>query len=172
MFYTLEKLKQNLCRYGTFMSSYYAVVDFLRRRVFSCARKYRSGERYVIEQRRKPRRKHRFDGQIYILQDGFTASSASFVSTYLDQNANAIVIGTESGGGAAGNNGLFYATSRLPNSGIKVRLPQYWLNYHLKPDRGRGVVPDFPVQYTIDDIMAHRDLEMRVVRSFIKRNKS
>ncbi len=172
VFYTLEKQRQKLCRYGTFMSNYYAFADFIRRRVFSCAKRYRKDGRFILEQRKKPRKKHRFKGQIYILQDGFTASSSSFVSAYLDQNANAIVIGTESGGGAAGNNGLLYATSKLPNSRIRVRLPQYWLNYHLKPDRGRGVVPDIPVHYTIDDVMAHRDLEMQVVRSIIKKNKS
>jgi len=168
VFFTLERSKSALGRYTTFMSNYLAFMNFMKRKVISFARRYRQGELFILEQKTKPQKKNRFTGNVYVIQNGFTASSGSFVSTYLKEHVQAIIVGTESGGGAAGNNGLFYATSKLPNSKIKVRMPQYWLNYHLIPDKGRGVLPDIPVRYSIDDIMRKKDLEMVEIRKLIR----
>jgi hypothetical protein len=34
---------------------------------------------------------------------------------------------------------------------------------------GRGVFPDFPVTYTINDVLANRDLEMEKAKELIKK---
>lgn len=169
VFFTLERSKSALGRYTTFMSNYLAFMNFIKRKVISFARRYRKGELFILEQKTKPQKEDRFSGNVYVIQNGFTASSGSFVSTYLKKHVNAVIVGTESGGGAAGNNGLFYATSKLPHSKIQVRLPQYWLNYHLIPDKGRGVLPDIPIRYSVDDIMQKSDLEMKEIRKLIRR---
>jgi C-terminal processing protease CtpA/Prc len=169
VFYTLEKSRSALWRYTTFMSNYMAFMNFLKRKVLSFARRYKKDGLFILEQKNKVQKRYLFDGQIYVIQDGFTASSASFVSTYLKQHSDAIIIGSESGGGAAGNNGLLYATTKLPHSKIKIRMPQYWLNYHLLPDAGRGVLPDFPTYYSIADVMEKNDLEMETARRLILR---
>lgn len=172
MYYTLERKKTNLGKYGTFMSNWYLIANFFKRKVFSFDRRYRRDEWFVIDQKTKVNRRYHYDGQVYVLQNGLTSSSSTVTSSYLKKHIGATIIGGESGGGAYGNNGLFYATSKLPNSKIRIRMPQYWLDYHLGADNGRGVRPDIEIKYRIQDVLLERDLEMEQVRRIIIKNRN
>ncbi len=67
----------------------------------------------IICYRYKPK-KDRFDGQIYVLTDGYTASASTMVTSWLKQHSKALFIGQQPGGGYNGNNGGF-AEVTLPN---------------------------------------------------------
>lgn len=106
------------------------------------------------------RNKWFFKGDIYILTDGGTYSTAALIAQYLHDFGNAIVIGEETGsryeGFAAGN---FHYLS-LPNSKIQIGIPNKWVKNTLPnpfPKPNRGLMPDYPVVISIDDLLQKRD---------------
>ena len=101
-----------------------------------------------------------FKGDIYILTDGGTYSTASLIAQYLSDYGNAILIGEETGsryeGFAAGN--FHYLT--LPNSKVQIGIPNKWVkNTLLRPvvNPNRGLMPDYEVLISIDDLLQKRD---------------
>lgn len=111
----------------------------------------------------KPRSKHHFDGQIFVLINGWSASGGSSVPSFLQKKAGAICIGEETGGGAQTMNAFIAPLCRLPHGRYLLAVPQYHLDLGLGKDSGRGVLPDVLVRYSISDVLARRDLEMETV---------
>jgi C-terminal processing protease CtpA/Prc len=101
-----------------------------------------------------------FKGDIYILTDGGTYSTAALIAQYLSDYGNATLIGEETGsryeGFAAGN--FHYLT--LPNSKIQIGIPNKWVKNTLpRPFRApnRGLMPDYRVSNSIGDLLKKRD---------------
>ena len=106
------------------------------------------------------RNKWFFKGDIYILTNGGTYSTAALIAQYLSDYGSATVIGEETGsryeGFAAGN--FHYLT--LPNSKIQIGIPNKWVKNTLpRPFRtpSRGLMPDYRVRNSIDDLLQKRD---------------
>ena len=118
--------------------------------------------------RYKPNRRVHFDGQVLLLTNGLSFSASSQTATYLKAVSNTISIGEETGGGAFANNGMQIPAFKLPASGLRIRVPQYHLDYRLGTDNGHGVMPDIPVQYQIEDVLNDRDLEWEAALRWIK----
>ncbi len=101
----------------------------------------------------------RFQGDVCLLIDGDTFSTAADVATVAHANHLATFFGEETGGGYEGNNSGSSELVRLPNSGLAVSVP-HW-NYRtagIGPGHeGRGVEPDIAVRATIEDVLAGRD---------------
>ncbi|MEI6410363.1 MAG: S41 family peptidase [Bacteroidota bacterium] len=117
----------------------------------------------------KPRTKHNFNGKVYVLTNGWSFSSASMCASFLKNRNQATVIGIETGGNETGNCGGGYPQLKLPHTKFKVRFPVYHLRYAVgKTDKGRGVMPDYPVHYKIGDILEGKDLEMDQLHSLLK----
>lgn len=117
----------------------------------------------------KPHRKNHYDGQVFILMNGWSASASSVMSAYMKELGGAICIGQETGGGAWSLNGMQIPTFRLPEGKLALVVPQSHLDFRLGPDNGRGVMPQHPIYYTIEDILEARDLEMEKVMELIKK---
>lgn len=68
-------------------------------------------------------------------------------------------VGEEAGGAYLGNTSGFEAEVVLPNSGLVLYLPLvgYYLAATEDVDPRHGVVPDYPVAPTIEDLIAGRD---------------
>ncbi len=134
---------------------------------------YRHRRDGVLKIRRhtmKPRRHHNFDGKVFVLTNGWSFSSASMAASFLQHRGGAAVLGTETGGCETGNCGGGYPKLVLPNTRIKVRFPLNFVRYDVKqPNRGRGVQPDYPSIYRMDDYLLHRDLEMEKVYELMKK---
>lgn len=110
----------------------------------------------------KSKKNKNFNPELIVLIDGFSASSASLTAAYLRLNTKAKFIGTETGGTFAGNNGRAFPEIILPNSGIKLKVPLFRINYFPGvPDNGHGVVPDI----YMDETLAKKDQE-----AFLKRH--
>ena len=93
----------------------------------------------------KPR-KNRFKGKVTLLQNGGTFSMSSYVSSFLKNNSNVQIIGSESGGGEHGSNAILNHTLTLPNTNIIINIPYYHLDHTIDtPDKGRGVIPDIEI---------------------------
>ncbi|CAA6828999.1 MAG: Peptidase, S41 family [uncultured Aureispira sp.] len=106
------------------------------------------------------RNKWFFKGDIYILTNGGTYSTAALIAQYLSDYGSATVIGEETGsryeGFAAGN--FHYLT--LPNSKIQIGIPNKWVKNTLpRPFRtpSRGLMPDYRVRNSIDDLLQKKD---------------
>jgi C-terminal processing protease CtpA/Prc len=155
----LERYRAPTFKYSN-CSSRIGYVLFSIKRSLELRKKYKVGDIKIAEFKTRSARKNNFDGQVYVITNGYSASSSSYLASLLKEKENAMIIGEESGGGAAGNNGLYYTTVQLPNSKIQVRVPYYWLDYQLIPDKGRGVMPDVPIRYDIEDFKDKKDLEM------------
>lgn len=114
-----------------------------------------------------------FQGQLYVLINGITFSSAADLAADLRKTTNAIFIGEESGGLFEGPTGGNSIVVQLPHSKIMVRISP---NIHIsskyqKHAIGRGVLPDYPIEYYVDDLVRKRDLEMEKALRLIKNKR-
>jgi hypothetical protein len=106
--------------------------------------------------------KYHFGGQIYLLTNGGTFSMASYVTSHLKHQRNAIVIGEETGGNEYACRGMASGTIQLSNSGLRVGLNIYQLTTGLRlTDTGHGVMPHHSISYKPEDWLNYSDLELR-----------
>lgn len=124
---------------------------------------------------RKKKKKKAFEGQIYVLIDGGTFSSASTLARYLKEHAGAILIGEESGSRyeafAAGSKQYV----QLPNSGIEIGIPRFLIEFgegKKQQTKNRGVLPDHAIQYSMLHVIAGRDLHLEKAEELIEERKS
>lgn len=117
----------------------------------------------------KPKKEDHFNGQVYILQSGFTFSaSCMFIETVRSQ-PNVTLIGEETGGGSYGNSAIHLPNIVLPNSRIRVSLPMYRVVFdHTKTKTGRGIFPDVAVHSSPATIKAGIDIKMQTALGLIK----
>ena len=121
----------------------------------------------------KQPRENVFKGNMYVLTNGITFSSAADLVSDLKKTTDAVFIGEESGGTYEGPTGGDNIVIQLPNSKIMVRIsPNIQIGHmYQKHPIGRGVLPTHPIQYTIKDIVDGKDLEMELAKRLIKERK-
>lgn len=107
--------------------------------------------------------KERYRGQLYVLTDGFTASAATMVTTWVKQHTSAVFVGSQAAGGYNGNNGGSFPLITLPHSKMQIRFPVYRLILDDKSSQRTGLVPDYMPAYTIEDVLLNRDKEIEFV---------
>ncbi|MCX6214669.1 S41 family peptidase [Spirosoma sp.] len=114
---------------------------------------------------------NRFKGQVYVLMNGESASTASEFLAVAHANNVGVFIGTESGGAYEGGNGGSFITLELPRSGIQVTTPLvYYNNAVPEPkQKGRGTLPDYYVPVTINDLLLHTDSQFDFVVTLIRK---
>lgn len=108
----------------------------------------------------------RFTGRLTVLTGLRNGSGATRTIAWLKERRGATLVGEEGGGSAegptAGN--IFLVT--LPESGIKVRVPNAWNRTNIKSfTPRRGVATDVLVVPTLADFEAGRDRALEVARS-------
>jgi C-terminal processing protease CtpA/Prc len=116
----------------------------------------------------KPKTKHHFDGQIYILTGGNTFSAASLFAETVKRQDNVTIVGEETGGGAYGNTAWLIPEVILPNSKVRFRLPLFRLVVDKDEEKGRGVIPEVESVPTVRDIRRGVDFKMEKVMELIK----
>jgi hypothetical protein len=105
-----------------------------------------------------------FRGKIIVLINGGSFSTTTEFLTHMQARKLATFVGQESAGGYYGNTAGFMPIITLPNSRLDVRVPlvAYYIAVAGGQPAARGVAPDYPVQYTIEDVTARKDKEMEV----------
>jgi hypothetical protein len=103
-----------------------------------------------------------FHGKVFALINGGSFSTTCEFLSHLHSRKRATFIGEESGGGYYGNTSGMTLRVTLPNSKILVGVPlmTYYLTVGKNHDPARGVVPDRPIDYTIDELLAGKDKEL------------
>jgi C-terminal processing protease CtpA/Prc len=111
-----------------------------------------------------------FDGDIYVLINRGTFSTASDFAALVNSNRIATFIGEETGGSYYGNTSNYSFLMTLPNTKIKVNIPvaRYQTNVAVNNNFGKGVIPDHQIQYSIEDIIQGFDRELDTVLTLLK----
>lgn len=127
----------------------------------------------LYERRKFPvKKKHHFDGNVYVLTGGNTFSAASLFTASLKGQPNVKIVGEETGGGFYGNNGVFIPDIILPNTFIRIRLPLFRIvNKTGNLKDGRGVIPDINVAPTVQTIMMNTDPKIDKVKELAKQQQ-
>jgi hypothetical protein len=104
-----------------------------------------------------------FDGPLIVLIDGATFSSgALFTAALKAQRKNVRFVGRETAGSEEGCNGMTIQELTLPNTKIVVDFP--WMrvvSVAKDPVAGRGIMPDYYVEYTPEDLVSDNDLDLK-----------
>ena len=111
-----------------------------------------------------------FKGKLFVLINGITFSSAADLAADIRKTTEATFIGEETGGAFEGPTGGNTIVVQLPNSKIMVRIsPNIHVGYmYKKHPIGRGVIPDYKIEYSIEDILEEKDLELHKAIELIK----
>ncbi len=114
----------------------------------------------------------RFGGRVAILIDGGSFSATGETTSAFHYYRKAVFFGEECGSGYYGNTSGFMVTATLPRTGIRIRVPLvlYTMAVEGYP-KDRGIVPDFPVTPTIEDLLAGRDPAMERALLFLAKGR-
>jgi C-terminal processing protease CtpA/Prc len=116
----------------------------------------------------KPRKRHHFNGHVYVLTGGNTFSaSVLFIQTVKGQD-NVTIVGEETGGGAYGNSAWLIPDVTLPHTKVRFRLPLFRLVVDKDAEKGRGVVPEVEAGPTVEAIRRNADFKTEKVLELIR----
>ncbi|MDR2907344.1 MAG: S41 family peptidase [Bacteroidales bacterium] len=97
-----------------------------------------------------------FKGKVYILTNENSFSASALLAGLIYQQKRGAVVGREAGTTYYQMNAMKFADLRLPNSYVDIRIPLWKTVFTSQTDEhipwGRGVLPDFPVPFTLDEI--------------------
>jgi hypothetical protein len=114
--------------------------------------------------------KDHFNGNLIVLIDGATFSSGALLTAALKaQRKNIKFIGRETAGAEEGCNGVTLQKLTLPNTKIIVDFP--WMrvvSVAKNPVKGRGIMPDYDVNYKPEDVVRNNDLDLKKAMSLIR----
>jgi hypothetical protein len=115
--------------------------------------------------------KNNFKGKTYILINGFCMSSCADVAAILSYNKKALFIGQETGGCYQGNNsGMIPETKVDPfNFTLTVPLQKFYNYVDTSKNIGRGTMPDYTLNPTIEDVLKGNDMEMAFAIDLIRK---
>lgn len=119
-------------------------------------------------QKTEPLKENPFTKNVYILTSGWTYSGPAEFASLMKQHTDAVFIGEEVGGGYYGNTSGWGLELMLPHTKVVVDIPI--LKFALDVDGvefGRGVIPDYPIQPTIDEFLNGYDAEMEFAKELI-----
>lgn len=117
----------------------------------------------------EPKTHNHFNGNIYLVQGGYTFSASTMFISALKGQHNVKVVGEESGGGYYGNSAMYILTVVLPKSHIRVGLPMY--RVVMKTSRtknGKGIIPDIEVAPSSQSIKKNIDPKLSAIRTLIR----
>jgi C-terminal processing protease CtpA/Prc len=111
-----------------------------------------------IQQPSKPT----FAGKVLILIDGGCFSTTAEFLSQAHYHKRATFIGEESGGGYYGNTSGVVPALTLPNTKLIVYVPlvTYYVAVSGYRDAAHGVLPDYPIRYSIEELLAGKDKEL------------
>ena len=112
-----------------------------------------------------------FKGNIYVITSGLTYSGGAEFVSLIKGHRKATFIGREVGGGYYGNTSGFSIKLTLPNSKISVRIPLLKFVVDVKGNIpfGHGVIPDYPLDPTIDEYLKGYDTELEFAKKMTKK---
>lgn len=113
-----------------------------------------------------------YKGKVYILINGRSFSGTAEFSSIAKSNGRGLFIGEECGGGYYGNTSGGEDMVTLPNTQITVRVPliKYVLAVKKSRFKDRGVIPDYIIYPTINDIVEKKDSQLEYALQIAQKN--
>jgi hypothetical protein len=112
-----------------------------------------------------------FRGEVFVLINGGSFSATSEFAALADFHKRAVFIGEETGGNYQGDNSGLELILTLPNTHIRVRIPQ--MKYVLAVDHarmaGRGIMPNYTILPGIKDFLTGKDPEEEFTLDLIQK---
>jgi hypothetical protein len=114
--------------------------------------------------------KKRFNGRVFFLINGLCFSTTSDFCAIAKSNNRGIFIGEETGGAYYGNTSGKIVRAPLPNSQIILTIPTYKYVNDVKKakHKDRGILPDYTIVPTINEIIEHKDVQLEASLKLIK----
>lgn len=114
-----------------------------------------------------------FSGKLFFITNGNTFSAAADFAALCKEFDLGIFVGEETGGAFEGNTSNGEIILTLPNSGIRVGIPLFRIEnaVSVPQKKGRGVIPDYPITYSIQDLLEEIDKEQDVIKEMIAGEK-
>ncbi|GAB3987631.1 S41 family peptidase [Spirosoma daeguense] len=103
-----------------------------------------------------------FTGKLTVLINGGTASAASLIAAYLQEQSRATLLGQETGGSRFVSAGLMVPTVRLVHSQLRLKVPMFQvIHASTATNDGSGVKPDFMIEEwaSQNDVVMSRALD-------------
>ncbi len=106
--------------------------------------------------------KKRYSGNVYVLVNGGTFSSAGACVWCLDHYNLATIVGSETGG-----TGVHYGNPMrgfLPNTGLMYSISSVkWYQIGANDDSGFGLIPNHIIEMSVEDVKLKKDSELEFV---------
>lgn len=114
---------------------------------------------------------NRFKGKVYILLNHASFSTTAEFTAAAHYNKLGVFVGEESAGAYDGGNGGSFIHLELPNSKIAIGTPliYYHMNVGDTKQKGRGTIPDYTIEVTLDDLINHTDSQLEFVKKLIRK---
>jgi Peptidase family S41 len=115
-----------------------------------------------------------FNGKLYIIVNENTGSAASLLASILQKQKRAIIVGSETLTNYAVNTAGDFLTYALPYSGVQIKIPiytEYKKTEQIQSQEGRGLLPDYIIEPTIQDIIAGNSVEINFVTDSLLKMK-
>lgn len=111
-----------------------------------------------------------FAGQVYILINGRSFSATGESTSLIHYHKKATFIGEECGAGYYGNTSGMMPSVALPHTQIRIRIPliRYTMAVSDYPE-DRGIIPEYQISPTIEDLLQDRDTVMEFALDLIKK---
>ena len=111
-----------------------------------------------------------FKGRVFILINGGSFSATGECTSIIHYHKRAVFVGEECGAGYYGNTSGFMPIVTLPNTGIRINIPL--IRYTMAVDNyppDRGIIPDYLVKPSIEDLLKGRDSVLEFTLELIKK---
>lgn len=120
----------------------------------------------------KPKKSNHYNGQVYIVTGGNSFSATTLFTAAVMKQENVTVVGEETGGGAYGNTAWLIPDAKLPETGVRFRLPLFRLVIDKSnPKNGKGIQPEVPALPTVEAVRRNSDFKIEKVMKLIEADK-
>lgn len=112
-----------------------------------------------------------FKGNVFVLINGGSFSATSWFASIAKSNELVTTIGQETSGGYYGQTSMAPIIITLPNTKLIVSIPLVRFDHNVDTKHnpiGRGVIPDYEVKPSIDDVLNGIDTELNFTLDLIK----
>ena len=102
--------------------------------------------------------------------NGLSFSTTADFCAIAKSNNRGIFIGEETGGGYYGNTSGGAVNVKLPGSNIDINIPQFKYVNDVKKAKykDRGIIPDYTIVPTIDDVLQQKDVQLNYALKLTK----
>ncbi|MEM6857207.1 MAG: S41 family peptidase [Pseudomonadota bacterium] len=110
--------------------------------------------------------KYAFDGKLIVLSSDTNSSGSTNMSAWLKELDRAVLVGERTGGSAEGVTAGLQFTLTLPESGVRLRLPFFFMRNNVSEfENGMGITPDITAPMTVEAFREARDPALDMART-------